>query len=476
MVDEAGAIGPARIDGYEIDAGFYDEAFDSRGEPRPHYRPLIEALQKLDLGERRRAVAAELAERGAEFRTEGGEAPFVVDPVPRLIPAEEWERLAAGAAQRARALNAFLADVYSGEGRIVAEGVVPRRVISSSERFEPGIVGLGPPPVAHVAGLDLLRDADGSFAVLEDNLRSPSGIAYALAARDAVAPAIPGIAPANEAPATLDPLGEALRAAAPPGHEEDAIVVLSDGAASAAWFEHREIASRLGLPLVTPEQLEARRSGLVFRAEDGDARPLGVVYRRTDEDRLTSAGGSPTPLGELLGPPIAAGKLACVNSFGTGLADDKLVHAYVESMIGFYLGEEPLLPSVKTYDLGDTQQRAEALNRLDHLVVKPRGELGGKGVVILARSSTAQSRRIRAQLTREPGRLVAQELVRLSRHPTVTEAGLSPRHVDLRPYAFTIADRVEIAPISLTRYAREADSMIVNSSRGGGGKDTWVVA
>jgi carboxylate-amine ligase len=475
IVDETGAAIPARDAGYPIEAGWFDEAFEPGGEPRANYRPLIEALGGIDLGELRAGVAAELEARGVGFRTADGEAPFVVDPVPRLVEAGEWDAIAAGVAQRVRALNAFLADIYSGERRIVVAGVVPGRVIDSSDGFEPDLVGLDPPPVAHVAGLDLVRGADGSLAVLEDNLRSPSGIAYALAAREAVAPRIPGLEPANDPAAAFELLGEALRAAAPPRLADAAVVVLSDGPEAAARFEHGELAAKLGLRLAAPEELEKRGGGIALRDDAGNAERVGVVYRRTDADLLSGPDGSPTALGELLGPAIRRGRLACANSFGTGLADDKLVHAYVEAMIGFYLGEEALIPSVKTYDLGDPGQRGEALNRLDHLVVKPRSGLGGSGVVILSRTSTAQARRIQAQLTREPGRLIAQELVRLSRHPTATDDGLRPRHVDLRPYALTIAGRVEVGTLPLTRYARQSEAMIVNSSQGGGGKDTWVM-
>lgn len=475
MLDETGAVVPARDSGYPVDPAWFDEAFAADGEPRAHYRPLIEALGRLDLAQLSGRVSERIAERGVGFRAGRSVRPFVVDPVPRLIEAAEWRRLAAGTAQRVRALNAFLADVYSGEQRIVEAGLVPERVIASSEHFEPALVGVTPPPVAHVAGLDLVRGSDGAFMVLEDNLRSPSGVAYALAAREAVAPQIPGIEPANDPGGAVALLGEALRAAAPPHLADAQIVVLTDGPESPAGFEHRALAEKLGVRLATPGELEARAGGVWLRDEEGDRAAVGVVYRRTEEDRLTRPDGSPTDLAELLLPAIKAGGLGCANSFGTGLADDKLVHAYVAAMIGFYLGEDPLIGSVRTYDLGDPVQRSSALNRLDHLVVKPRSGLGGSGVVILPHTTRAQARRVEAQLTHEPGRLVAQELVRLSRHPTVTGEGLSPRHVDLRPYAFTIADRVEVAPVALTRYARGAGSLVVNSSQGGGGKDTWVL-
>jgi uncharacterized circularly permuted ATP-grasp superfamily protein len=270
-------------------------------------------------------------------------------------------------------------------------------------------------------------------------------------------------------------LAETLRATVPPGLEEAELVVLSDGPDAAARFEHQRVAAEIGVTLATPEELERSGGGIVIRDEAGKAAPVGAVYRRTDEDRATAADGSTTAVWELLGPAIGEGRVGCVNSFGTGLADDKLLHAYVEEMIDFYLGEPPLLRSVRTYDLGEPVQRRTALDRLDHLVVKPRSGLGGSGVVILARTSTAQSRRVQTQLAREPGRLVAQEMVRISRHPTATEEGLRPRHVDLRPYAFTIGDRIEVASMPFTRYARQSDSMIVNSSQGGGGKDTWVL-
>ncbi len=456
-------------------AACFDEAYEPGGEPRPLYADLLETLDGLELRGLRRDVQDDLNRRKVRFRAGGSDAPFVADPVPRLISSDEWGQLRAGLAQRLRALNALLADVYSGESRIVEAGVIPRRVIATADQLEHGLIGLLPPPVAHVAGFDLVRAPDGRFTVLEDNLRSPSGVAYAIALREAIRERVPGPDRRNRIAGAPELLAETLRAAAPPGHEESAIVLLSDGARSPAWYEHHELAGLLGVDLVTPDQLEGSEAGIAIRDEGGRARPVGVIYRRTDEDRLYRPDGLPTDLGELLLPALRTGQVTCANSFGAGIADDKLVHAYTEEMIHFYLKQEPLIPTVPSYDLGDPEQLDEALERLDELVVKPRGGLGGTGVVIVGTVDPAQRERIAHQLRAEPDRYIAQELVPLSRHPTIVGDGLEPRHVDLRPYAMAIGERIEISPASLTRFSQRADSMIVNSSRSGGAKDTWVV-
>jgi len=320
-----------------------------------------------------------------------------------------------------------------------------------------------------MAGLDVARGADGRFRVIEDQVRVPSGIAYTVAAREAFDEVLVIEAPARGDPREgFDLLASALRAAAPEGVDEPSIVLASEGESSAAWYEHERLARQLGLPLVRLRDLELRAGRLHARVE-GELRPVDVVYQRTAEDRAED-------LGDALLDACRRGVAACVNAPGSGLADDKFVNAYVEEMVRFYLGEEPLLPSVPAYDLGDDAARAEAFNRLDELVVKPRGEMGGAGVVIWRDADEETRARTRRAVEASPGDFVAQELVELSVHPTLVEGRLEPRHVDLRPYAFVLEDGVRLLPGALTRVALEAGSMIVNSGQGGGAKDTWVPA
>jgi uncharacterized circularly permuted ATP-grasp superfamily protein len=314
--------------------------------------------------------------------------------VPRLITAAEWRTISSGILQRARALDRFAADVYGGR-EIVAAGIVPERVIEGAADYEPAMRDAPAPKVwVSVVGFDLVRGTDGHFQVLEDNLRMPSGIAYTVAAREALhallpaGPGLPSPAPVGEAFARI---GEALRAAAPDRSDAPSVVLLSEGEEGAGWYEHRRLGEELGIPVLTLTDLERRGDRLVARV-DGDGIEVDVVYVRTDEDRLTGAGGEPTELGGLVLEPCRAGWLACVNAPGAGVGDDKLAHAYVEEMIRFYLGEEPILESVTTYDLARPEVRERAMAKLAELVVKPRGEMGGEGVVVFSEASEEERR------------------------------------------------------------------------------------
>ena len=457
---------------YPLDPDCYDEAFDSEGRPRPHYAPLLEALEEEGLEGLKRRVEARVESHGLTFGAGEG---IAVDPVPRLLGAAEWERLETGLLQRARALNAFLVDAY-GPQRIFDAGVVPRRLLQSSNGYLEAMRGHVDPevPPATVAGLDLVRGGDGEFRVLEDNLRMPSGATYAFAVREIVEPEVG--APVGPRPLTgyLERLGEAIRAAAAPGPDEPLAVVLSDGPESKAWYEHERLGRALGMPIVTPDQLQASR-GRLFARISRRRRQVDVVHRRQDADRLVDPDGRVTELGELLLPALRSGRLRCVNAFGSGLADDKLVHAYVERMVDFYLGEEPLLRSVPSYDLSEENARAEAMERLDELVVKPRGGSGGEGVTIMPRASEPERKRAVAVARRRPERFIAQEPVELSSHPTVRGGRLRPRRVDLRPFVISGPGWQVAMAGGLTRFAQGAGEMIVNSSQGGGVKDTWVM-
>lgn len=439
---------------------------------------LSACIGERDLEELADEVGRETQSRGVCFGSPEQPQEFRIDPVPRLIDAGEWHALERGVAQRVRALELFLRDIY-GEQLIVDAGVVPAAAIESANHYEPSLRGRGAQigTWVGVAGLDIVRDSDGSFKVLEDNLRTPSGIAYAVATREIVASRLPshrGVE-VRSLDGAFELLGRGLRAAAPPQAASDpSTILLSDGKGNSAFFEHAMIAEALGLPLVLPEQLSLRRGRLHARLAEGE-RAVDVVYRRTDEDRLTDEDGHPTALAELLLEPILAGTLACVNAFGTGVADDKLIHAYVEEMVRFYLREEPLLPSVATYDPGDPETLKMILERLDELVVKPRSGHGGYGVVIGPHARAEDIERTAVALRAAPHDFVAQEMVMLSRHPTVVAGALEPRHIDLRSFAVQVGEAVEVLPGGLTRVAFERDALVVNSSQNGGSKDTWVL-
>ncbi len=449
--------------------------------PKPPVGRVLAALDQVDLRALSRSLSDDLRQRKVTFGSDDGgnvEA-FVVDPVPRVIERDEWTALAAGLAQRAEALELFVADIY-GERRIVAAGRVPWSAIESAEFFEPRMVQL--PPASGrwipIAGLDVVRDGDGPFAVLEDNVRTPSGIAYAVAAREALSEHL--AVPEGMHVRSLEPaykwLGEALRAAAPPeAGERPSIVVLTDGPSNSAYYEHGEIARRLGLPLVLLGDLSVRSGRLFARTGEGRV-AVDVVYRRSNEDRLFDSNGALTDVAEILLGPLEAQTLACVNAFGTGVADDKLVHSYVEEMVRFYLGGEPLLKSVPTYDLSQPGVLAMVLERVGELVVKPRSGHGGIGVVVGPRSDRRTLAEVSRELEMSPERFIVQETVQLSRQPTVCGGQLEPRHVDLRPFTFAVGDRVEVFPGGLTRVALERGSLVVNSSQQGGAKDTWVLA
>lgn len=457
---------------YSLEPDCLDEAYAADGEPRPLYAKLLEELGQRDLKQLRERVEAGVAKSGLTF---GEGEPITVDPVPRLIDAAEWERLQPGLLQRARALNAFIADAY-GSQRIFDADVVPRRLLETSSGYAPvmhGLIDSGAPP-ATVAGLDLVRDGSGELRVLEDNLRMPSGACYALGVREVVAPELEETVRSREHGDYLEQLGEAIRSAAPTGRDEPFAVVLSDGPRNGAWYEHERVGRELGLPIVTPAQLEQSR-GRLFARISRERRQVDVIHRRLDADQLTGPNGGLTELGELLVPALRSGRLRCANAFGTGLADDKLAHAYVERMIEFYLGEGPLLRSVPSYDLSDEEARKEAMERLDELVIKPRGGFGGHGVTIMPRASEPERKRAVGVVRRRPEHFIAQEPVALSTHPTVRGGSLRPRRIDLRPFVVS-SSAGQVAMVGgLTRFAQGAGEMVVNSSQGGGCKDTWVV-
>jgi uncharacterized circularly permuted ATP-grasp superfamily protein len=408
----------------------------------------------VDLGDRDPAELAAAARSALSGVTFGGdEERFEFDPVPRVIAAAEWEPLAAGLAQRVRALDCWCADVY-GSRRIVRDGVVPARVMQTIDTYEPELQGLELPLWVGVAGLDVVRGPDGRFLVLEDNLRTPSGMAYALAARGVterlLQPAV--------RPLPLDDVADLLWGAliAATGRDRrPRAAVLTDGPDSAAYWEHERLAELLDVPLVEPGGL--------------DPADFEAVYRRTNDGRLED------DVARLLVEPWLAGRLAVVNAFGSGVGDDKLAHAYVEDMVRYYLGEDPLLPSVRTYDLGRPEVLEEALDRFDELVIKPRSLYGGEGVVIASHAAREDVEAARERVVAAPEDYIAQELIALSCHPTVIDGRLEPRHVDLRPFVFLGPDGAGVLPGGLTRVAFDEGALVVNSSQNGGAKDTWII-
>ena len=459
-----------------------DALDESEAAPPPirrRYEELLEAITLRGLTAVRDALQERMGREGVCFSNEHGRKPFHVDPVPRLIGAREWSELERGLAQRADALEAFIRDVYSDQ-RIVAEGAVPERLVTGSELFDDRLRGIEVPRAAYVFvyGPDVVRDKHGNLCVLEDNLRTPSGISYLLALRDALGEELgselTGVLPLDGG---LGALGMALRIAAPEGIDEPAVAVLTDGSDSPAFYEHCEAARRLGVPLVTLDDLELTSDVVFRRDEDGRRRRVDVIYRRTDEAGFSEPDGGFTAVGERLGPAVRAGNLGVGNAFGAGIGDDKLTHAYVETLIRFYLGEDPLLRSVRTLDLGDETQRAEALERADELVFKVRSRAGGLGVVVEpADEETGPGlERIRDAVAERAEAYIAQERVSLSTLPTVGEAEFEPRRVDLRPFLIRAETGWQAIPGGLTRFAPTADSLVVNSTQGGGGKDTWVV-
>jgi uncharacterized circularly permuted ATP-grasp superfamily protein len=459
------------LEGYPAHPGLYDEAVTDGGLPR---RSAVGGLRAVEshavVGDLAAAVSGDAAAEGVCFHSVGGDQAFIIDPVPRAINAEEWDLLERGLIQRVCALNSFVADVYS-KRLIVEAGIVPERVIESAEFYEPRLNGIEVPGgiwIA-VAGLDVVRDHNGKFLVLEDNVRTPSGYAYACAARRALNTHL-DLAPENY-PRPLDGLtgmfAETLRAVAPGDGDsgDPRVVVLTDGENNSAYYEHEWIAGELGVPLLLPHQLEPRGSSLCFRGE-----PIDVVYRRTNADVLD------TEVGLLLYEPWREGNLGIANAFGTGVADDKLTHAYVEEMIRFYLGQEPLIPSVETFDLGRPEILERALEVFDELVIKPRSGHGGVGIVVAPHAERADIDKIREAVCASPADFVAQRMVMLSTHPTVVNGRLAPRHVDLRPYVFlTRENGAQVMPGGLTRVAFDEGALVVNSSQNGGAKDTWVL-
>ncbi|HUP99933.1 MAG TPA: circularly permuted type 2 ATP-grasp protein [Aeromicrobium sp.] len=465
-------------------AGF-DEMFDgSAGSVRETYLGVskkFRAMGTADVRQRAESLASSYLDQGVTFGVAGEERPFPLDIVPRLIEAEKWRTVARGVQQRVKALEAFLADVY-GTGEIFEDGVIPRAVVTTSPHFHRVVAGLEPPNGVriHVSGIDLIRDADGDFRVLEDNVRVPSGVSYVMTNRRALSAALPElfadhrIRPVSQ---YSQALLAALRRCAPAGVSDPTVVVLTPGVYNSAYFEHTLLARTMGVELVEARDLVCRGGRVLMRTTRGLA-PVHVIYRRIDDDFLDPLQFRADSQLGVAGIINAArlGHVTLANAVGNGVADDKLTYTYVPDLIRYYLHEEPILANVDTWRLGDDESRAEVLDRIDELVLKPVDGSGGKGIVIGPAASRAELDELRAKVLADPRAWIAQPVVSLSTVPTLVDSGIRPRHVDLRPFAVNDGDDVWVLPGGLTRVALPEGELIVNSSRGGGSKDTWVMA
>jgi len=462
----------------------FDEMIDAEGSVRPSYMAVYSALSSStsdDLRMIAESLANNYTQAGVTFDVGGVERPFPLDLVPRVIASPEWEIIEAGVAQRVRALEAFLSDIYF-DARVIADGVMPSQLLTSSTHFHRAVWGIQPSNGVriHVAGIDLIRNPDGDVRVLEDNVRVPSGVSYVMTNRNAMLTAMPeAFANQRIRPVTGYPtrLLTALRKAAPSGVEEPTVVVLTPGVYNSAYFEHTLLARTMGVELVEGRDLECRR-GKVFMRTTAGLQRVDVIYRRVDDEFLDPVhfrGDSMLGVPGLVNAVRTRG-VTLANAIGNGVADDKLIYTYVPDLIKYYLREEPILPNVDTWRLEDDQAREEVLDRLEELVIKPVDGSGGKGIVIGPRATKAELDGLRRRVSEDPRGWIAQPVVQLSTVPTLIEDCLQPRHVDLRPFAVNNGEDVWVLPGGLTRVALPEGELVVNSSQGGGSKDTWVLS
>ena len=464
----------------------WDEMFPAAGHGagvREPYRELITALERLDDAElraRTEALASSYLAQGVTFDFAGEERPFPLDVVPRVVSADDWSYVQSGVAQRVRALEAFLADIY-GRRAAIHDGVIPASLISSSSHFHRQAAGVtGPNGVrVHVSGIDIIRDEGGIWRVLEDNARVPSGVSYVLSNRRVMAQTLPELFTSLRVRPVADypeRLLQALRASAPHGVSDPTVVVLTPGVFNSAYYEHSLLARLMGVELVEGRDLFCSGGRVWMHTTAGPTR-VDVIYRRVDDEFLDPLAFRPDSVLGAPGLMLAArlGNVTIANAVGNGVADDKLVYTYVPDLIRYYLGEEPILPNVDTWRLEEPESLEEVLDRLDELVVKPVDGSGGKGLVIGPAASADELAELKGRLLRDPRGWIAQPVVQLSTIPTLVDDGMRPRHADLRPFAVNDGNDVWVLPGGLTRVALPEGELVVNSSQGGGSKDTWVV-
>ncbi len=466
----------------------FDEAFSAGSAARPHYEALIDGFRALGSSEfrrRRGLIELTLRNQGITFTVygddQGTERAFPFDPFPRVIPAGEWETLEAGLLQRVRALNLFLHDIYHDQ-EILKDGVIPEALVRGNANFRPQMTGVTLPYGAytHVVGCDLIRGDDGQYRVLEDNLRNPSGVSYMLANRAVMARSFPKLMMRQRVrPIThyTTALFETLQSLSPRDIGEPTIVVLTPGQYNSAYYEHSYLAQQMGVELVEGRDLFVA-DGRVWMRTTGGKQQVDVIYRRIDDDfldprafRRDSALGVPGLMGV-----YQAGRVALANAVGTGVADDKAMYAYVPKMVEYYLNETPMIPNVETYLGADPEMLTYICEQAAELVIKEVGGAGGYGMLVGSEATSEQRQKFVAQVRKNPHNYIAQPIVQLSSHPTYyadTEV-FEPCHVDLRPYILW-GETPTVIPGGLTRVALRRGSLVVNSSQGGGSKDTWVL-
>ena len=467
--------------------GFYDEMFNSgRGDERSEYsevKKLFESLTEEDFKNQKNRINQTFLEQGITFQIyqedSSLERIFPFDPIPRLITRKEWEKVEQGLIQRITALNIFLNDVYN-ECHIVNDGILPRETLYSSANYLEDFIGFKPSKniYIHISGSDLIRDNDGKFYVLEDNLRCPSGVSYVLENRSAMKRAYPdlyrklNIAPVDDYSQILQ---ESLKYISPSRKDKPTIVLLSPGIHNSAYFEHTFLARQMGVEIVEAKDLIVSGGYVYMRTTKGLV-VVDVIYRRIDDDYL-----DPNHFNEesLLGVPgitdaYLRGNVALANAIGAGVADDKVIYAYVPEIIKYYLAEDPILPNVPTYLASVDSQKEHILGNLENLVVKTANDSGGHGMLMGPSATKDQIQKFSRLIKNNPRNYIAQPVVQLSRHPTIFENKIEGRHVDLRPFVI-YGDKVKVLKGGLTRVALEKDSLVVNSSQGGGSKDTCVL-
>jgi uncharacterized circularly permuted ATP-grasp superfamily protein len=473
------------FDRYESE-GFFDEMFEGDGKVRPHYQRILERFSEMDAQtfERKRALAEKAyLNQGITFTIysgdEGTERIMPFDLVPRIISSDEWKVLERGLEQRLRALNLFLHDIYHDQ-RILREGIIPLEIIRTAKHYRPELIGVDVPHdiYIHVCGTDLIRGADGGYLVLEDNGRCPSGVSYLLENRQAMKSVFPHLFsryPVRPVDRYPQELLAALRYVAPHGNLDPTVVVLTPGIYNSAYFEHSFLARSMGIEIVTNQDLIVKDDFVYMKTTKG-LKKVDVIYRRVDDDFL-----DPTVFRKdsMLGVPgivnaYRKGNVNLANALGTGVADDKVTYYYVPAMIRFYLGEEPILPNVETFLSAVDTDRKYILENLENLVIKAANESGGYGMMIGPKATREEIEKFRAAIIADPRGYIAQPVISLSRSPCYCDGVFEGRHIDLRPYIL-MGEKTTIIPGGLTRVAMRKGSLVVNSSQGGGTKDTWVL-
>jgi uncharacterized circularly permuted ATP-grasp superfamily protein len=480
-----GDLAGSLLSRYTVD-GAYDEMLTPGLQPRAPYEILYRRLLSIspeELEQRQRAADRSFLHRGITFTVyghdEGTEKIFPYDILPRILGRSEWDRVEAGLIQRITALNLFLKDIY-GDGKILADGTIPARLIYSCRHYRREMRGVRVPRDLYVsiAGIDLVRLPDGEFAVLEDNLRVPSGVSYMLSNRHVMRNIFPRLFQ-HHAIRSVDHYPKALlttlQELAAPHTQKPTVVLLTPGVYNSAYFEHAFLARQMGIELVEGRDLVVHNDMVYMRTTAG-LRRVDVIYRRIDDDFIDPI---PFKADSTLGVPglfnaYRSGNVILANAIGTGVADDKAVYAYVPTIVRYYLDEDPILPNVPTYLLEQEKDRAFVLDRLDELVVKAVDESGGYGMLIGPQSTADERDEFRRRILAEPRRYIAQPTLALSAAPCFIDGAIVPRHVDLRPYVLA-GSMARVVPGGLTRVALREGSLVVNSSQGGGSKDTWVL-